>query len=243
MKRILLPLLMLLVTGVLFSCKKKETETQTPYSCATCTRTPQAAAAHDNSSKGIYKGVLIGSSGTVLFNIDNAGTGITAVMVIDGVSVNLTSSISWVSGQPYVAPFTGTLGGQPVTLNFSVGLSGGTPTVTSSSIPGHPNAVFTIVKETSTNMVECFEGQFRGTDTGVFNLVLSRSAGAWFARVRNTGNNSTDELSGAVSASGSLSGVSGSGSTNVTGTINAHVISGNWSNSSGNGTWDGQRTL
>ena len=30
----------------------------------------------------------------------------------------------------------------------------------SSDIPGHPNAVFTVYKETSTSLIEAFEGEF-----------------------------------------------------------------------------------
>ncbi|MEO6406407.1 MAG: hypothetical protein ABIY51_12045 [Ferruginibacter sp.] len=194
---------LLLAVSILFlasSCKK-DTEAAATYTCATCKTTPDALAANDGSSKGIYKGVIIGSTGTITFNIANNGTTITAVMVIDGVIVNLTSAVTWVSGQPYVADFTGTLNGSPVTIRFSVGLSGGTPTVTTSSIPGHPGASFTIIKETSSNLVEAFEGTYHTTrpEDGTFNIILSRTLAGWSYIARKNGDITSTSGSGTIS--------------------------------------------
>lgn len=130
---------------------------------------------------GIYKGVIIGSTGTIMFDITNNGSAITTAMVIDGVTVDLTSAVTWVSGQAYTAPFTGTLNGGTVTINFPVGLSGNTPMVTSSNIPGHPDASIDIIKETSSNLIECFQGNYSTTlpETGTFNLIILRSLNRW----------------------------------------------------------------
>lgn len=177
----------------LFACKKSKDTVADPYKCATCKTAPDALAANNSSSKGIYKGVIIGSSGTITFDIANNGATITAVMVIDGITVNLSAAVTWVAGQAYVAPFTGTLNGQPVTINFSVGATGGTPTVTSSSIPGHANASLTIIKETSGGLIECFEGNYSTTlpETGTFNIILSRTLSVWSGVARKTGNTTT----------------------------------------------------
>ncbi|HEX6915738.1 MAG TPA: hypothetical protein VF145_10885, partial [Chitinophagaceae bacterium] len=96
----------------LIACKKDSEEAV--YKCASCKTTPDAVAAHDASSKGVYKGVVIGSSGTVVFDIMNGGNTITAKLTIDGTVVNLTATQTWVNGQPYVSAFTGTMNGQPV---------------------------------------------------------------------------------------------------------------------------------
>ena len=93
----------------------------------------RARAANDASSKGIYKGVVIGSSGTLTINIANGGATITGIMVIDGITVNLTSAVAWVAGQPYVADFTGTMSGSAVVIHFSVGVNGNTPIATSTT--------------------------------------------------------------------------------------------------------------
>ncbi|MEO7264793.1 MAG: hypothetical protein ABIW38_07765 [Ferruginibacter sp.] len=194
---------LLIAVTILFlasSCKKDKAAEAT-YTCTTCKTTPDALAANDGSSKGIYKGVIIGSSGTITFNIANNGTTITALMVIDGVTVNLTSAVTWVAGQAYVADFTGTLNGSPVTIRFSVGLSGGTPTVTSSTIPGHPNATLVILKETSNNLVEAFEGTYHTTrpEDGTFNIILSRTLAGWSYIARKNGDLTSTTGSGTIS--------------------------------------------
>ena len=114
---------LVIATAAIFSlnaCKKNNDTVNPPatYKCVSCKTMPDAVAANNNSSKGIYKGVVIGSSGTIMFDIANNGTAITAVMVIDGVTVNLTSAITWVAAQPYIANFTGTLNGAAVSINF-----------------------------------------------------------------------------------------------------------------------------
>ncbi|MGG9972463.1 hypothetical protein ACQ33O_11775 [Ferruginibacter sp. SUN002] len=186
------------------SCKKSSDDT--PYTCATCTSSPEALVAYDASSKGIYKGVVIGSSGTIKFSVLNDGTTIAAVMVIDGTTVNLTSSITWVSGVPYVAAFTGTLNGSPVSITFSVDANGGSPTVTTSSIPGHPTAEFDIVKETSAALIEAFEGTYHTTlpEDGTFNILLSRPLAKWGGVARENGETTNDHIDGTINASGGL---------------------------------------
>jgi hypothetical protein len=186
------------------SCKKSSDDA--PYTCATCTSTPDAVAANDASSKGIYKGVLIGSTGTIKFDVLNSGTDILAVMEIDGITVNLTSSIAWVSGQPYVASFTGTMGGSPVSITFSVNATGGGPIITSSTIPGHSNVEFTLIKETSVALVEAFIGTYHTTlpEDGTFNILLSRTLGLWGGIVREDGVVTADDINGTIDGSGHL---------------------------------------
>lgn len=223
------------------SCKKDKEE-NTPYTCAACTRTPEALAANDASTKGIYKGVVIGSSGTISFDIANNGSTITAKMIIDGVTVNLTSNVTWVAGQPYVADFTGTMNGSPVVISFSVGLSGANPTVTSATIPGHPNAVLTVVKETSNSLIECFEGTYSTTapESGTFNIILSRTLGLWGGIARENGSTTIDDIDGTI-VNGNI--IDGSNNRQV-GTLNGDQISGSFVDGSGNTvTISGRRTL
>lgn len=241
-----LSLLIAVLSIVTFNACKKNNEVvitpPAPYKCVSCKTTPDALAANNASSKGIYKGVVIGSSGTIMFDIANNGTTITAVIVIDGVTVNLTSNVTWVAGQPYVAPFTGTLNGSPVTINFSVGLSGGTPTVTSSTIPGHPNTTLTVIKETSNDLVECFEGTYSTTlpETGTFNFILSRTAGIWGGISRKTGATTTSNVSGTISNNKLYV----PGQTAPVGTLNSDQLSGTSQDSNNSTvTITGQRTL
>lgn len=223
-KQLISFLLLFLFVFTITSCKKTDS-TPTPFKCATCHTTPDALAANDNSSKGMYKGVMIGSTGTIQFNLLNGGTTITAILVIDGVTINLSSSVTWVNGQAYVAPFTGTLGGSPVSITFSVNNDGTNPIITSSNIPGHPNASFVILKELSTSLLESFEGTYHTTKPkdGTFNIILSRSLKVYYAIARENGSSSTDASHGTI-INNSLTDVNG---TSI-GTLSGDQLTGNF---------------
>lgn len=193
--------------GILMtSCSKDDETPVASYTCMTCKTTPDALPANDASIKGMYKGIIIGSTGTISINIQNGSSTITATMVLDGVSVALTSNVVLVDGQSYVAPFTGTFNGSPISMTFSVGLGGTSPTMISSSIPGHPNAVFVLSKETSTSLIEGFEGNYSvtGGEKGVFNIVLSRSLAKFGYVVKEDGQTDTDSGSGTINSSSQL---------------------------------------
>ena len=187
-----------LVGFLIFACSKNDTNaTPVAKTCATCIRTPEALVANDENVKGIYKGVVVGSTGTISINIQNGINTITATLIIDGVTALLTSTVTPVNGESYVSPFTGTFNGSPVSITFSVGLGGSTPTFTSSDIPGHPNATFEIFKETSTSLVEAFMGTYsKPGQTGVFNIVLSRGLSKWAGVARKDGGTEADYVRG-----------------------------------------------
>jgi len=222
------------------SCKKSSDDT--PYTCTTCNATSEALAANNASSKGIYKGVLIGSTGTIKFDVLNNGSTISAVMVIDGTTVNLSSSITWVSGQSYVAPFTGTLNGSPVSITFSVDESGATPTITTASVPGHASIQFTLVKETSVALVEAFEGTYSTTkpETGTFNILVSRVLGKWGGVARKTGAPASGDINGTIDASSHLVDEDGT----IMGTFSGDNLTGSFTDGNNNTvTIKGKRTL
>ncbi len=240
-KRLIMVSALFLGMGIIsISCSK---DNASAYTCATCHSTPEALAANDASAKGIYKGTEVGSSGTLSINIQNGSSTITGTMVLDGVSVALTSSVAYVDGQAYVAPFTGVFNGSPISITFSVAIGGGTPLVTSSNIPGHPNATFTLYKETSTSLIEVFEGTYSKTgETGVFNILLSRSLNKWGGVALNNAQGSTaDHIEGTINANNQL--IVTENGVNI-GTISGDEIHGNFQD--GNGatiTITGHRTL
>ena len=233
-----LSLVAFLCISLLIGCKDDE---PAPYKCTECIDQPEANAAHDNSGQGIYKGVLVGSSGTVKFDIANNGTSITATLVIDGVSVTLTANGIYSASTGFQGAFTGTLNGGGVIIPFTVSNTGvvsmGTPT-----IAGHSNVVIKIFKEKSTQLVEAFEGTFKGGDSGTFNLVLIRNSagvGEWIAIARS---DSDSIFTGVVEDDGVFG---GGGEIVIGGEINGDNIKGVWEHSSSgaNGTWEGKRTL
>jgi len=239
-----------LVTIALFgmffiSCKKSSGSVSPSYKCTGCITTPEAVAANDNSSKGIYKGIIVGSSGTIKFDIMNSDATIKAYMVVDGVSDTLTASVAWVSGVSYVSAFTGTFNGQAVSITMSLDANGGNPTITAMNIPGHPNATLTISKETSSNLVECFEGTYTNATTGkngTLNLIISPGLNKWYGQARETGSGSSQNMVGTIS-NNTLSYDDGHGFT-VTGTLSGDQTNGTWKDSQPeNGTWTAKRTL
>lgn len=228
--------------GILMtSCSKNDESPVASYTCSTCKTTPDALAANDVSVKGVYKGIIIGSSGTISINIQNGSSTITATMVLDGVSVALTSNVVLVDGQPYVAPFTGTFNGSPITMTFSVGLGGTSPTMISSSIPGHPNAIFALTKETSTSLIEAFEGTYTyDGQTGVFNIIIARSVSKWGYIEKNNQSGATSTGSGTLNASGQLL----NENNKIVAAITGDLIHGSSTNSNGKTVViDGKRTL
>src|SRR5690606_16121089 len=183
------------------------------------------------NSKGVYKGIVIGSTGTVKFSIQNGTNDIMATLVIDGVTTILTSSIAWVSGEAYVAPFTGTLNGQPVSITFSVQADGGMPVITSADIPGHANAVFTLTKETSNALIECFEGTYTTSksESGTFNIILSRTIGKFGGIAKENGSSEDSKVSGTIGQDGTIKNDEG----NVLGTLSGDNISGSFTDGNG----------
>ncbi len=238
MKKLLL--LSMLVAAAFVGCKKKDDNKNNNSTLATA---PSALAANDNSSKGIYKGVIIGSSGTISFDVMNGGNTLTAKMTIDGTVVNLTADITWVSGQPVVAPFTGTMNGNPVSITFSITATGDSPMVMTASIPGHPNATFDIIKETSTSLVMCYEGTYHTTkpEDGTFNIIVSKTARIWGGIARKNGSNDATKVGGVVTTDNKLTDDAG---TRTMGTISGDNINGSFQDSDNNiVTVTGHRTL
>ena len=200
----ILTVLFLGMTIVSISCSK---DSSAAFTCATCHDTPEALAANDGNAKGIYKGTEAGSTGSLYINIQNGSSTIAGTMVLDGESILLTSSIAYVDGEAYVAPFTGTFDGDPISITFSVALDGTTPLVTASNIPGHPDATFILYKETSTSLIEVFQGTYAktGGETGVFNIMLSRALNKWGGIAMNNEQGSeADELDGTINANNQL---------------------------------------
>jgi hypothetical protein len=221
----------------LAGCKKKEktTPTEEPYKCPTCVTTPEAKAAYNNSSAGVYKGVLVGSTGTIGLYIYNTGTDVKALVSFDGKNTTLTTtSLSgWTPGQPINnAVFTGTLNGQNISVTFSVGANGQNPSI-QVSIPGHTVTVG-VYKETSETLIKNFEGTYAGDDAGVFNMVLN---GQDYSIVTDDGGIYTGKLvNGEINYTNA--------SLEIKGTFSGDKTNGTWKGTNGKqGTWNGTRTM
>lgn len=240
-----LTIALLLVAGFV-SCEKDDNNTNNtntptnttpePYKCATCVSTPEAKSDYDASSAGVYKGVLVGSSGTIALYLYNSGTEVKALVSFDGQNATLTSQSlsSWTPGQPISnAIFTGTINGQSITAVFSVAANGQNPQV-QVNIPGHTVHV-ALYKETSTALVKNYEGTYIGDDNGTFNMTLH---GTEYSIVITSGGIMVDDL-----VNGAIDHLTND-KVEVKGAFSGDDVSGTWKDDDGKqGTWSGKRTL
>ncbi len=206
-------LLTLFITSIsISSCKKDNNNGSDKTEEAA---KPEAMAAFDNKSGGVYKGTVAGSSGFFKIVLQNGST--RAEITFDGVTKTLTPNLGgWTSGQ---ALKNADFASGDWHLIFSVDADGGNPSVTI-NIPGHIT-VAVVVKETSSNRVDVFEGTYSGIGTkGTFNLT-------------STGNKFTAIYKGAFAMGDSTLSASG----NISGARNGNTITGE--NGAINGTING----
>ena len=226
MKKILLAVIL----GTLaFSCSSDSS------SSSSLSNTPEAKAMYDGSNYGIYKGVFVGSSGSVYININNDGT-IFATLVIDGTTFNYTTTES-ATLNSIISGLTFTNGTS--SFDFNVDATGNFATISNISINGHPNASLYIIKEFSDAIVKCYVGTFNGDDAGVFNLIVSDGEINGLAK----SNSDTESISLAgLETSNVITGTFSGGT--FSGNVNNNSISGTWQNTlSESGSWSGTRKL
>ncbi|WP_309613566.1 hypothetical protein [Flavobacterium sp.] len=226
MKKIFLTVIFGAIT---FSCSSDSS------SGTSLTTTPDARTMYDSSNYGIYKGVFVGSTGTVLVNINNEG-GLSATLTING-STSTYTTTETVTLDSAISGLTFTNGSS--SFDFSVDSGGDNPTVSNITISGHPNATIIVLKEFSDSLVKCYVGTFSGDDSGTFNFIIEGN------EIEGLGKSSGDDSS--IPLSGMLSGNSIAGSFEggtFSGSQNNNNISGTWQNSaSETGNWSGSRKL
>lgn len=230
-------LLVLLIAGILSAACSSDSSTPTG---PTLSDTPLAKIQFNDTNFGIYKGVLVGPSGTVTLNIKNDGF-LNATVVMDGVSYLFTSEGTITDGQD-ITDLVFTSGDKSFMVSISA--DGTTINETAISFPGFPSADMLLTKEYSDAQVTCYQGTYSGDLTGVFNFlaignyVYGMSLGGdglnnYYIQGTRTGNTligTYEEPMGTFS--GSFTGI---------------TVSGNWQDttpsSTDSGTWSSQRTL
>ena len=222
----------LLVLGcILYSCSKNNEAAPPPLS-----DTPLALAQFDNSNRGIYKGVFVGSSGIIVLDISNTGA-ITAMLKIDGTVYNFTTTGTLQQNQPTTLNFVSGAN----SFTFTVAANGANPAISDLIINGHVNPAIIIVKETSASIVKMYEGVYTGSDQGIFNAVIYNNIIKVLIRSTTYSENATAEGSVANNQI-NANGISSTGSV-ISGTISGNSTSGTWVNTDGaNGSWSGART-
>lgn len=217
------------LTLFLSACKKETNQNNSPE----LVNTSEAKAEHNTKSGGVYKGVLIGSSGVIKIILqDNA---LQAIITIDGVSKTLatTNLNSWTSGQPVSNALFKVDNWQ---ITFSVAADGSNPQITA-NIPGHANMAVFMAKETSSTLIKAYEGTYSGASSGTWNFVI---LGNKLMGIAKGTDSDISYIKGDINGTNIIGTAE---SSSVRGTINGNEVSGTYTNSSGNGTWKGKRTL
>jgi hypothetical protein len=196
---------------------------------------PDAKNQYDDSSFGIYKGVFVGSTGTVVINIYNDGEA-TATLTINGSSSTYTATEN-ITEDLSIEGLTFTKGNNY--FDFNVSGDGSDPLISNIYIYGHPDAKIAVSKEFSYSLVRCFVGTYSGENSGIFNIITEGD------NVYGLGKDGNEYysfyLNGSISGS-TLEGTFENGT--FVGTINGNDMSGNWQNIfSENGSWSGTRRL
>jgi len=213
------------------------------YKCKDCADTPEALAINDNSGKGIYKGLVIGSSGTMKFNIGNDGT-YSATLSLDGETYELTTDDVFNEEGGFQGTFYGTMNTtDDIEIEFYTDPTGSFYYIDYIDIPGHDDAYIDIYKETSDALVRVFEGEYKGDASGTFNMIVQGSN--WSVAARDDQDPTGQEQSyfeGIVNSNEEL--VCDCGDVEITGSIDGDSISGDWvGGNEDSGTWSGKRTL
>jgi hypothetical protein len=203
--------------------------------CGSVPSAPEAPVEHDNSNKGVYKGVLTGSTGhfKMVVNDDNTST---ITLTFNGKTVTMTGKGVPVGGgkTKYVFNDAG--------YNFeTIIASDGRVLSSKFSAPGGKTAKVTIVKEKSNEQVLCFEGTYSGDSTGTWNMVIRGTSITGSSH--DTASNSTRTFAGKLKGNSiSLKGHrKDSGQAN--GTRQGDNVSGSWTGGGQSGPWSGKRTL
>ena len=146
----------------LFACNKSDTTTPDN----SLTTTPETKAQYNNTSFGVYKGVVIGSTGTIIFRINNGDNVVKGFLTIDDIKDTLSTTQTVTAGQ---ALSNVNFAGRISSMTISANANGNNASLTNIRINGHSNVTGFIVHENSTKQVYCYEGALSGNRTGTFN--------------------------------------------------------------------------
>jgi hypothetical protein len=152
------------LTVIFFSCSKSDTEDNN--SNVGLPTSPETKQQYDNTTFGVYKGVIIGSSGHIIFRINNGDNIVKGYLSIDNQKDTLTTTETITLGQPLInVLFTGKISSMKISANAD----GSNASLSNIQINGHNNVTGFILHETSTKQVLCYEGNFTGSAAGIIN--------------------------------------------------------------------------
>lgn len=159
-------ILSLVLTTLFFSCSKIDTSGNArKFNFSDSTETKDSL---DTTSFGVYKGVLIGSTGRVKIYYNNGDTVMKALLTLDSLSDTLICIVPGIVGAPVInAPFEGRIS----YFTLSADRNGENALIENISVTNRVNVLGVIAHEKSNQLVSCFETTFTGNERGYFNFV------------------------------------------------------------------------
>ncbi|PKB16661.1 hypothetical protein [Flavobacterium sp. 5] len=219
-------LALVFIGSMAFSCSSDKDE---PEQSQQLTETPTAIKKFDSSNFGTYKGVFIGSTGTIEINQDENTK--TAHLVIDGKEYIYTATENSTIGQETVGL---TFKNGESSFDFNVGASGEEPNITNISIVGHANASIEIQKEKSDKIVKCYVGISTDEDgksnPAAFNFCI---LGEHLIGIAHNDSGTALIVTGTVTnntITGIVEYTKGTVEANIIGTIEGEKAEGTWAN-------------
>ena len=120
--------------------------------------------AYNNTSFGVYKGVIVGSSGTIIFRVNNGDNIIKGYLSVDDKKDTLSTSETIQAGEAiHNVLFQGSISSMRVSANAD----GSNAALTEIQINGHQNVTGFIRHENADQQIYCYEGTFTGTASGI----------------------------------------------------------------------------
>jgi hypothetical protein len=209
---------------------------------------PTAKEANDASGQGIYKAVLVGSTGSIIFNMDNNGDGkISAVLKFDGKTYKLHTDDVFNENGYFEGYFYGTFEEEDdIEVYFGV-TSNGSEYGCDIDFPGHSIST-QMYKEYSTHVVMVFEGTYTVMgEEGTLNIIATmdeQGEGDWYGMAHINDTEVVYYLEGGIELVESVKVLGGSGSVfTVAGTVSGNTVSGSCNKGEGQGTFTAKRTL
>ena len=195
-----------------------------------------AKTAYNNSNFGIYKGILVGSSGIVLININNNGT-TNALLTIDGVQYEFNAIEQVTENKSIPIRFKN----NNDSFDFMVGKNGENPTILNCNLKNYPQVKIQVAKEQSRSPIKCFQGRYTGDDAGIFNFYIDEKGGI-YGMAKSKYDDNIHPLNGSLHSQNLITG------TIITdgqfeGSISSIYYEGSWQKSQENsGIWYAKRT-
>jgi hypothetical protein len=195
-----------------------------------------AKTAYNNSNFGIYKGILIGSSGIVMININNNGT-TNAILTIDGVRHEFRAIDHVAEHQSTPIRFAK----NDNSFDFMVGENGENPTILNCNLKNYPQVKIQVAKEQSSSPIKCYQGRYTGDDAGIFNFYIDEKGGI-YGMAKSKYNDDILPLNGSLHSQNLITGtIIAEGE--FEGTISSNYYQGSWQKSQENsGIWLANRT-